>query len=326
MTEQGGRTLLVASTGGHLQELVKLQPRLCPSTSSHEWVTFDDPQSRSLLSGESVHHVPYVPPRGYFAAASVAALAYRIVRSSKCTQIVSTGAGLAVPLLAAGRLQHVDCHYIESAARADGPSMTGKIVSRIPGVRLYAQYERWAEGPWAFQGSVFDAYRSQHLPSGATDRARRVVVTLGTMRTYDFRRAVQRLVQILPRLLTPDAEILWQVGSTDVSGLPIRSASFVSAEMLRGAVAAADLVVAHAGVGSALTALDLGKCPVLLARRKQHGEHVDDHQQLIAAELANRGLAVSPDVNDLEVEHLRFAMRVRVDTDAVAAPFRLRAS
>ena len=47
----------------------------------------------------------------------------------------------------------------------------------------------------------------------------------------------------------------------------------------------ADVVVAHAGVGTALAALEVGKCPVLVPRRLAHGEHVDDHQVQIASEL-----------------------------------------
>ena len=61
---RGKKVLLVASTGGHLFQLTRLAPRLGLSPDS-EWVTFDTPQSRSLLKGKVVHHVPYVAPRDW---------------------------------------------------------------------------------------------------------------------------------------------------------------------------------------------------------------------------------------------------------------------
>lgn len=52
----------------------------------------------------------------------------------------------------------------------------------------------------------------------------------------------------------------------------------------------ADSVVCHAGVGSIMTALQLGHTPVVLPRLARHGEHVDDHQLDIARRFAERGL------------------------------------
>ena len=42
-------TMLVASTGGHLAQMFKLAPRIEPDPARRVWVTFDTPQSRSLL-------------------------------------------------------------------------------------------------------------------------------------------------------------------------------------------------------------------------------------------------------------------------------------
>ncbi|KQU28319.1 hypothetical protein ASG69_09845 [Rhodococcus sp. Leaf225] len=52
-----------------------------------------------------------------------------------------------------------------------------------------------------------------------------------------------------------------------------------------------DVVVSHAGVGSAMQIMDIGMSPVLVAREQIHNEHVDNHQLQIARELALLGLA-----------------------------------
>ena len=45
-------TLLVASSGGHLKELHQLRDRVRGVSGPFRWVTFDTPQSRSLLRDE----------------------------------------------------------------------------------------------------------------------------------------------------------------------------------------------------------------------------------------------------------------------------------
>lgn len=52
----------------------------------------------------------------------------------------------------------------------------------------------------------------------------------------------------------------------------------------------ARVVVAHGGVGSVLTALHAGKQPVVVPRRREYGEAVDDHQADLAVQLAHRGV------------------------------------
>lgn len=314
--------LLVASTGGHLEEMMRLRERLGLTPADCEWVTFDDDQSRTLLEGERVHHVEHVPPRGYLAAARVTKDALALVRRGRYARVVSTGAGVAVPFFAAARAQGLPCHYIESAARAEAPSTTGRVLERVPGVRLYTQYPGGASGRWTYGGSLFDGFeraddRPQRPPS-------KVVVTLGTMRTYGFRRAVERLDALLPRVCAPDVEVLWQTGATDVTGLGITGRDRVPAPELRQAVREADLVVAHAGVGSALVALDAGRVPVLLPRRASHGEHVDDHQQLIGRHLDERGIALGREVAELAEHDLVAASSARVRMAAAPRPFVLQ--
>lgn len=319
----GGTTLLIASTGGHLEQLLRIRPRLVPEATAAEWVTFDDPQSRSLLAGELVHHVRYVAPRNPSAVALNVAAARRVLRSGDYARLVTTGSAVALSFLPLARTMGIPCHFIESAARASGPSTTGKLISRVPGVKLYAQYESWAGGRWAYRGSPFDGYRAQPRPEGAPAQARRVVITFGTMRTYGFRRAAEALVRVLPEILAPDAEVLWQTGVTDMSGLEVDAHASVPGQELRAAIAEADLVIAHAGVGTSLTTLDLGRSLVLLPRLKRYDEMVDDHQLMIAKELDSRGLAVSRDPDALTAEDLRRSMAVTSTVDPNPPPFAL---
>jgi UDP-N-acetylglucosamine--N-acetylmuramyl-(pentapeptide) pyrophosphoryl-undecaprenol N-acetylglucosamine transferase len=293
-------TLLVAATGGHLSQLVRLEPRL-GLTGEPTWVTFDTAQSRELLAGRDVVHARYTRPRDYAAVARNLPLALRLLR--RHDRVISTGSGIALSFLPQAALMRREAHYIESAARATGPSVTGRALARMPGVRLYTQYPGWAGGRWRYAGSVFDAYAQAQGPAPPAGRPLRVALSVGTL--FPFPRLVERLRAVLP----PDAEVLlWQAGED----------STVPPAELRAAFRAADAVVVHSGVGAALEALDAGRRPLLVPRRKQHGEHVDDHQLQVAGELEGRGLAVVRDASELRAEDLLAAAAGRVE--AVAEP------
>lgn len=310
-------TLLVASTGGHLKQLHRLHGRLTGIEGPFRWATFDTPQSRSLLEGEDVDYVHFVGGRDPRNVLRNVPLADRILRRHKVDTIVSTGSAVALPFYALGRARGLRCHYIESAARSDGPSKTARMISRIPGVMLYAQYPAWADEKWHYRGSVFDSYAGDDSLVAPPEQIRRVVVSLGTFKDYGFERLVRRLLEILP----PDADVLWQTGDTDVSGLGITGHHAIPERELTNAIREADVLVAHAGVGTALAALEVGKCPVLVPRRLAEGEHVDDHQIQIARELGRRGLALSVEAGELTLDHLRAAAATRVRTLPEDPPF-----
>ena len=70
---------------------------------------------------------------------------------------------------------------------------------------------------------------------------------------------------------------------------------FLPYETLTSFMREADAIVCHAGVGTIMTVLSLERRPVVLTRLAERGEHVDDHQRQIVAELAPRGFLIPVD-------------------------------
>jgi len=309
-------TLLIASTGGHLAQLHQLRPRLRGIDPDVTWVTFDTPQSRALLAGEDVVFVEHTLTRDYRHVITNTVPAAKLLRDRDVTGVVSTGAAIALSFLPLARARRLPTHYIESATRSSGPSTTGRLLQHVPGINLYAQHEAWADDRWSHAGSVFDGYQAR---TRRFARVRRVVVTLGAHRGYGFRRLLERLVAILP----PEAEVLWQTGSTDVSGLPIDATPFLPGDELEAAMRDADLVIGHAGIGSALAALQAGRCPLLVPRDPAHGEHVDGHQLEIAAALRDRDLAVVRTVEELDLDDLVLAASTKMARTELPPAFAL---
>jgi UDP-N-acetylglucosamine transferase subunit ALG13 len=288
------RTLLVASGGGHLKQLSQLVDRLPWSIDDRVWCTVNTPQSRSLLAGEDVVYVESADPRDARAALANARRIRPVLRGSGFTHAVSTGASLAVSTLPQAYAAGAKCHYVESAARVNGPSLSGRLLSPFRHVHRYTQYRCWAGQTWKYAGSVFDSYVAGEPVEPRLDR---VVVTLGTQEDYSFRALVQRVQSLIP----PEAEVLWQTGATDVSDLGIDGRRAIPSAEFEAALADADAIIAHAGVGSALSALAAGRQPILVPRRVERREHVDNHQEQVACELHQRGLAIHAEVDDVDL-------------------------
>src|SRR5262249_19256768 len=73
-------------------------------------------------------------------------------------------------------------------------------------------------------------------------------------------------------------DVFAQIGPSDYQPRHIEFSPFVDPPEFRRLVEAADVLVAHAGMGSIITALELGKPLLVMPRRADYGEHRNDHQ------------------------------------------------
>jgi UDP-N-acetylglucosamine--N-acetylmuramyl-(pentapeptide) pyrophosphoryl-undecaprenol N-acetylglucosamine transferase len=320
-------TLFVATTGGHLTQLDSLASRI-PANGGAVWVTHANEQSRSLLADRDVEFVPYVGVRSVPDVLRCIPNARRLLASRGVNRAVSTGSGIALGYLPYLVAHGVECHYIESATRVSGPSVTGRVLQWIPKIRTYTQYESWADERWRYAGSVFDGYESAAV-AREPDAVVRVVVTVGAATEYPFRRLIEHLLPLLApegelaRTTGLPVEVLWQTADTPVDDLPIQATPALPAAELGAAQAKADIVISHAGTGSALAALNAGRYPILAVRDPARGEQVDDHQHQLATELARRGLAMHRDAQAITVEDMLEVLGMSVRRSASPPPFAL---
>lgn len=112
-----------------------------------------------------------------------------------------------------------------------------------------------------------------------------IFVTVGTQGRFDrLIRAIDEWAGMHGR-----ADIFAQTGPSDFRPKHIRSAPFIGADEFRRHVEVTSLVVAHAGMGSIITALELGKRILVMPRRADLGEHRNDHQIATAQRLSLQG-------------------------------------
>ena len=115
-----------------------------------------------------------------------------------------------------------------------------------------------------------------------------IFVTLGT-HDHPFTRLLD-----LVRPLADDHELVVQHGHTpSATGTRARWIRFISYEEMLEFMTAAETVITHGGVGSIVTALSVGKTPLVVPRLRRYGEHVDDHQLQIVRALVASGHVVA---------------------------------
>src|SRR5207244_8679359 len=135
-----------------------------------------------------------------------------------------------------------------------GPSLTGRVLARTPGVRLYCRYRSWARGPWRYAGNDLDAF-AVTAGEGPVGEVLRVSVIIGTgPEPFD------RLLRPLGALLAPGGpleresgrrvELFWQTGGQSAPGVP--ATPLVSPAELDERLRGSDVVSTHAGVGCTL--------------------------------------------------------------------------
>jgi UDP-N-acetylglucosamine transferase subunit ALG13 len=126
----------------------------------------------------------------------------------------------------------------------------------------------------------------------------KVFVTVG-FESHPFDRLLRAIDDGLNcRLISGD--IFVHTGHSRYQVQYCESKRFLGFDEIMSRLREADIVVCHAGVGTTLLCLGLGKIPIVFPRQSGYHEHVDDHQIQFAQKMEKLGKAlVAYDENDL---------------------------
>lgn len=113
-----------------------------------------------------------------------------------------------------------------------------------------------------------------------------IFVTVGT-----HQQPFQRLLDALTAL--DGSELTVQYGHGEPPPGVARAVPFMPFDAMVGCFREAEVVITHAGVGSVLCARREGHVPLVVPRRHELGEHVDEHQAELTRALAERGSVVA---------------------------------
>lgn len=119
------KVLLIASTGGHLAQLLPLRDWW----EQHErlWVTFRKPDAIAALDGEPTAWAHHPTTRNIPNALRNLGLAVKTLRTMRPDVVVSTGAGVSLPFFVVARFLRIRTVYIEVFDRVDSATLTGRL-------------------------------------------------------------------------------------------------------------------------------------------------------------------------------------------------------
>jgi UDP-N-acetylglucosamine transferase subunit ALG13 len=99
---------------------------------------------------------------------------------------------------------------------------------------------------------------------------------------------------------TGETDVVAQTGASTYECQHIKAKPYLALAEFQDHVQRAELVVAHAGMGSIITALEMGKSIIVMPRRAALMEHRNDHQLSTARHMAEHGLiTVANDEHEL---------------------------
>ncbi|MDF2013283.1 PssD/Cps14F family polysaccharide biosynthesis glycosyltransferase [Priestia megaterium] len=132
---------LVSSTGGHLIELKKI----IPAVEKHDFffVTEHSEMSDELKSQYKVYFLIQQERKNISLFKNIIINLFKsinILFKENPKVIISTGAGAVFPICLFGKLLGKKIVYVESFAKVDSPSLTGKLVYKFAD-EFYIQWE-----------------------------------------------------------------------------------------------------------------------------------------------------------------------------------------
>lgn len=145
-----------ASSGGHLEEIA----RLSEIRDAYDCFLFtEDVDFTELQFCEKVYRVRQINrSENWFCIHFVKLIfdSIKVLRKEKPDCIISTGALATVPICVIGKLKRKKIIYIESFARIDRVSMTGKIMKHVADLYIVQWEELLKELPKAvYGGGIF---------------------------------------------------------------------------------------------------------------------------------------------------------------------------
>ena len=319
----GLKLCLAASGGGHVRQLLDLEPVW--RDRDYFFVSENTALGRSLATKHPIHFVDHYALgqarlgrtgqmlRGAFANMFQS---WRIIRAERPDVVISTGAGAVFWVALFARLMGARFILIDSFARFDHPSKFARL-ARPFATRTIVQAPP-LKAIWP-DAELFDPLRI--VDEAPPPKQPLLFATVGA--TLPFPRLSETVLALKAAGRIPERVIV-QVGEApgphpEVEGAEIvESIDFGDVQAL---LKEAAIVICHGGTGSLITALSAGCRVIAMPRRFDLGEHYDNHQEEITAAFAARGLIeVAIDADDVgpALDRIRARQPVIARTDPVA--------
>lgn len=146
-----GCVLLTASSGGHLDEISNLDL----IGENYETVLLTEKTNCDVSSWyDTVYYVPQVNRKELKCIPKLISnllTAQRVLQRHRPMAVISTGALATIPVCLLAKMRGIKVIYIESFARMDGPSKTGRLIYKIADKTIV----QWEAVQKFYPGSIY---------------------------------------------------------------------------------------------------------------------------------------------------------------------------
>ena len=323
MESKGFRLCLAGSGGGHVRQLLDLEPVW--SAYDYFFVTEESALGESIARDHPARFVDHYsfgqirlgkPMKALRAMIRNLAQSFEIIRTERPDVVLTTGAGAMFWVALLGRLTGAKVILIDSFARFEAPSKFARLVKPFA-TDLVVQSEK-LKARWP-DALAFDPFRRLDGPRPAKKPL--LLATVGA--TLPFDRMTGGIVDLVESgAIGEDVILQTGIGSEVSTGSErVQAVPTLSFDEMKAILRDADIVVTHGGTGSLITALREGCRVVAMPRQFAKGEHYDDHQFEITTAFADRGLIeVAVEQSDLApaIERARQKVPPMATTDPSA--------
>jgi beta-1,4-N-acetylglucosaminyltransferase len=135
------KTCLISSSGGHLSQLKEIIKVL--NKEDYFLVTENNPVNLSLKNSHKVYFLNQQErknPMFLWNMAVNVLKSIKILATERPKVIITTGAGAVIPMAIIGKLMGCKLVFIESFAKVNSPTLTGRILYRFAD-QFYIQWE-----------------------------------------------------------------------------------------------------------------------------------------------------------------------------------------
>jgi UDP-N-acetylglucosamine transferase subunit ALG13 len=276
---------------------------------NHFFVTYRSADTIELAEKEKVHFL--TNPRRHLILTILNFLqSFKLFIKEKPDIVLTTGAGVALPMCYIAKLFRKRIIFIESFCRVKKPSLFGRLIYPIANLTIvqwepllkYYKEAKYGGPIFNFSGEKVDRNRIKN----------RIFVTVGTLST-GFDRLPKEIDMLIEKGVIRE-KVIAQIGSSKYTPKNYEWFRFTSKEVYWDTLKGSKIVITHGGIGSITNALKFSKRTIVVPRRKEFGEVASNHQLEIARELERQGKIIAVyDIQDL-YKALKLAEKFEVTT------------
>lgn len=110
---------------------------------------------------------------------------------------------------------------------------------------------------------------------------------------YRLDRLLRAIDDLCDEKVLDSSDIIAQIGYTDYRPKNYKYFNLIGRDDFQKYMEMSDIVITHAGTGSVIPPLKLGKKVIVFPRREKYHEHLDDHQLELRDVFTNAGYTLS---------------------------------